>query len=172
MLSFTGCSPIHNWYSVTYSILTTPPCTRTLYCYTACKNTNSTWWSQPFYTADNGYKLQLKVYANGEGSGKVSVYMHLMKGPNDDNLHFPINGIFTVQMLNWNEDHHHIEQSIAFDDSIPIEYRERVTRGEIAVVGRGNPQFISHNDVSSMNVLYEDMMCFKISYTPIQTGKQ
>ena len=50
------------------------------------------WYSPPFYSHKGGYKMCLKVYANGCGDGKgthVSVYIYLMKGEFDDNLEWP-----------------------------------------------------------------------------------
>ena len=98
-----------------------------------------------------------------------------MKGENDDNLSFPISGIFTVQLLNWKQNNNHHENSIVFDDSIPVECRQRVTNGEIADGGWGVPGYLSHAELESSDVdkeyLYEDKMCFRIEFEPIlQTG--
>ena len=119
--------------------------------------------------------MTLCVHPNGEGSSKgthVDVFMCLMKGANDNNLQFPMTGIFTVQMMNWKGDIQHFEQSIQFDDYTPVQHRERVVTGERAD-GLGI-QFISHNELTSRNkqYLHEDKMCFKILYEPFppQTG--
>ena len=97
-----------------------------------------------------------------------------MKGENDDNLSFPISGIFTVQLLNWKQNNNHLENSIEFDDSIPVKNRQRVTNGERAD-GRGKGGYLSHAELESSDVdrkyLYEDKMCFRIEFEPIlQTG--
>ena len=47
------------------------------------------WISDPVYSHFGGYKMCLKVYANGNGDGEgthVSVYVYLMRGDIDDNL--------------------------------------------------------------------------------------
>ena len=47
------------------------------------------WYSQPFYTHPQGYKVCLSVVANGSGKGKgtyVSVFAYLMRGEFDDHL--------------------------------------------------------------------------------------
>ncbi len=132
-------------------------------------------FTDSFYTSKGGYKVTLRVYPNGYGSGKgthVSVFMHLMKGPNDDNLQFPVTGIFIVQVMNWKGDTEHFEEIIVFDDSKPVNYRERVETEEISE-GLG-VQFMSHNELMSSNqqYLHEDKMCFKISFDPLpQTGQ-
>ena len=99
-----------------------------------------------------------------------------MKGENDDNLSFPISGIFTVQLLNWKQNNSHHEKSIEFDDSIPVECRQRVTSGERAD-GWGKSGYLSHAELESGDVnreyLYEDKMCFKIEFEPIlKTGQK
>ena len=97
-----------------------------------------------------------------------------MKGKNDDNLSFPISGIFTVQLLNWKQNNNHHDESIVLDDSIPAEYRQRVSNGERAD-GWGCRGHLSHSELESSDVdrkyLYEDKMCFRIEFEPIlQTG--
>ena len=87
-----------------------------------------------------------------------------MKGENDDNLSFPISGIFTVQLLNWKQNNYHHENSIVFD----------VTSGERADV-RVIGGYLSYAELESSDVdreyLYEDKMCFRIEFEPIlQTG--
>ena len=119
--------------------------------------------------------MTLHVYPNGQGSSKgthVTVGVHLIKGANDNNLQFPMTGIFTVQVMNWKGDIQHFEQSIQFDDYTPVQYRERVVTGESA--GGEGLQFFSNNELTSSNkqYLHEDKMCFKILYEPLppQTG--
>ena len=59
--------------------------------------------TDPFYTSKGGYKVTLRVDPNGERFSKgthVDVFMCLMKGANDNNLQFPMTGIFTVQVMN------------------------------------------------------------------------
>ena len=119
--------------------------------------------------------MTLEVDPNGYGSDKgthVSVIMCLMKGANDNNLQFPMTGIFTVQVMNWKGDIQHFERSIHFDDYTSVELRERVVTGERA--GGLGKHLMSHNELASSykQYLHEDKMCFKILYEPLppQTG--
>jgi len=53
------------------------------------------WYSPPFYTHPQGYKMCLSVVANGSGDGKgthVSVFAYLMRGDFDDHLKWPFQG--------------------------------------------------------------------------------
>ena len=152
------------------------PVYRTIQHFSQHKANDKTLFTDPFYTSETGYKVTLRVYPNGNGSSKgthVSVFMCLMKGANDNNLQFPMTGIFTVQVMNWKGDIQHFERSIQFDDYISVERRERVETGEIRADGLG-AHLMSHNELTSSNkqYLHEDKMCFKILYEPLppQTG--
>ena len=50
------------------------------------------WISQLFYTHSQGYKMCLRVTANGQSSGRgthITVAVYLMKGEFDDQLEWP-----------------------------------------------------------------------------------
>ena len=130
-----------------YTNSSTPPCIRTLTRYSEYKKTNSTWYSLPFYSSDNnGYKLQLRVEANGYSSGKgthLSLFVYLLKGEHDDRLMWPFNATITVKLLNWSGDKSH-KKTIPHH-SIPLERRTRVTEVDTSPCGWGYFQFISHS---------------------------
>ena len=152
-----------------YANSTTPPCIRTLDNFSLYKRTNATWWSQPFYTSVDGYKLQLRVYANGYGSGAgthLSLFVYLMKGEHDDKLSFPFNANITVQLLNWVSDSHHREKTIPHHIA-PVDSRVQVTEGVIASGGQGYGQFISHTQLldcsdNSIKYINNDNCSFRI----------
>ena len=61
------------------------------------------WYSDPFFTDDEGYKMQLMVVAAGRGSGEgrcMSVYLCIMDGPYDYLLKWKLRGKFQVTLLN------------------------------------------------------------------------
>lgn len=67
------------------------------------KKNNDHWVSPPFYTHAQGYKMCLRVAANGKGCGKethISVEVCLMKGEFDDQLEWPFKGNIAIQLLN------------------------------------------------------------------------
>ena len=159
--------------SLQYAVM---PVYRTIQHFSQHKANDEELYIDPFYTSKGGYKVTLRVYPNGQGSSKgthVDVFMCLMKGANDNNLQFPMTGIFTVQVMNWKGNNQHFEQSIHFDDYTPVHSSRRVVTGERAD-GLGIQSFISHNELTSSNkqYLHEDKMCFKILYVPLppQTG--
>ena len=78
------------------------------------------WYSDPFYTHNNGYKMRLCVYAGGNGSGKgthLSVFLYLMKGPHDDELTWPLRGNFEMKLLNQISDSEHHSMRMIYDDN-------------------------------------------------------
>ena len=84
------------------STLLETPCTFLMYVFEQHKRDSDKWSSKPFYTAPEGYKLNLSVYANGYGDGKkthVSVFLQLMPGEFDGVLRWPFTGSFTVTLL-------------------------------------------------------------------------
>ena len=130
--------------------------------------------TEPFYTAQGGYKMTLRVYPNGYQFFKgthLSVRTFLMRGENDETLTFPVCGTFRVQLLNWRENSGHVERIWQFDDVIPESRRQRVTTGEIATDGWGQIEFLSHEELgnsSDKKYIRNDKLCFKIQFEPAQ----
>ena len=113
------------------------------------KTDSDCWYSLPFYTYPQGYKMCLCVNANGDGDGKgthVSVYAHLMRGEFDDNLKWPFQGHVTVALLNQMEDNDHTTKTIRFTETMEAKYVGRVTDGERA--GGWGYDFIAHTDLN------------------------
>ena len=131
--------------------------------YSQRKQFNNLYYSPPFTTSPQGYRLCLAVYANGYGSGKgshLSIYAYIMKGQHDDRLQWPFTGTIIIELLNWLEDKGHYKKmtlSIDTDNDFV-----RVTKGEYGN-GRGYPQFISQSSLNSSTnpqYLYQD--CIRV----------
>ena len=109
------------------------------------------WFSDPVYSHFGGYKMCLRVDANGHNDGKgthASVYVYLMRGDNDDNLKWPFKGTIKVSLLNQLEDGQHYTKQVWSPGSyIPESYNKRVTKGDRADNGWGLHQFISYSDL-------------------------
>ena len=106
------------------------------------------WFSPPFYTCPNGYKLCLSVFAGGNGDGlntHVSLYLYLMKGEYDEQLNWPFQGKFTIHLLSQNaEDKKDHMSTATFDDGA---FCSRVVDGERAEIGRGDHMFLPHSEM-------------------------
>ena len=126
------------------------------------------WYSPPFYTHPQGYKFSVTVWANGYGSGEgthVSVGVRMMKGEYDDSLTFPFRRVFTVEIINWLQDKHHIQCTIPITDDTDDDHRAggRVTTTTYA------PEFtyfdILHSSLPynpTTNTQYLDDDCMRI----------
>ena len=100
----------------------------------------------PFYTHSHGYKFCVYVYPQGIGDGKgthVSIYACLMKGPFDDHLKWPFRGEITIQIVNQDGEHDHVEKTIPYNDDAPDANAGRVT-GKNRASGWGFHTFLAH----------------------------
>ena len=141
--------------------------------YSKHKRDGDTWYSPPFYTGPGGYKMCLRVYANGKGDGAgthVSVYVYLMRGEHDDKLTWPFRGDITIQLVNQNRDQNHVENILDFTDentAADDDISGRVTTGERAKRSWGFPTLISHPTLESTaeteQYLKNDCMKFKVT---------
>ena len=135
------------------------------------KVNNKRWYSPGFYTHTCGYKMCFSVDANGYGAGKgthVSVFLHLMKGENDDALTWPIKYMCTITLLNQlkDEGHHTVTiNSPEGKDDIAL-YLGRVLSGDKAA-GWGHAQFIAHTKLDlqekeQCQYLKDDSLYFRV----------
>ena len=144
--------PLLRWLQNTPTSYPRPPWVIKIEGFQKKKEKNETWFSDPVYSHFGGYKMCLSVDANGNGSGRsthVSVYVHLMRGDNDDNLKWPFKGTIKVSLLNQLEDgQHYTKGPWSPDYYIPEDTSGRVTEGERAVKGCGYSKFICHQDLA------------------------
>ena len=172
---------IPKWYipPETQSPHLLPPCTVSMFNYNEHKRVGGDWFSVPFYSTTNGYKLQVCVDANGFASGKnthLSVCVRLMKGEYDDSLKWPLNSEITIQLLNWREDKGHVE-TIVDHYNASIAARIRVVDGETAPNALFHDQFIPHSSLpynanNNTEYLHNDTLCFRVSKVIIHTGNK
>ncbi|XP_036711535.1 TNF receptor-associated factor 2 isoform X4 [Balaenoptera musculus] len=69
-------------------------------------------FSPAFYTSRYGYKMCLRAYLNGDGTGRgthLSLFFVLMKGPHDALLRWPFNQKVTLMLLDQNNREHVID---------------------------------------------------------------
>ena len=110
------------------------------------KSNDEVWYSNEFFSHDQGYKMYLSVYVAGEGDAKgtfLSVYLHLTKGPHDDELTWPLKEKFEVKLLNQISDCQHHSDTIDYDDEDAYDGTVRVTVNKTGTNGWGCPEFIS-----------------------------
>ena len=132
------------------------------------KKKNEEWYSEPFYTHPGGYRMCVRIDANGFDDNKfVSLYTHIVKGEYDDELAWPFHGKVTVELLNQKTDSHHHPLTITYDvESLGQDYSDfadRVQSDGDKNYGVGSSQFISQLKVSqkSSTVQYLKGDCLK-----------
>lgn len=134
------------------------------------RRSNADYYSLPFLSHEDGYRLCVRVLLNGMGSGRgthVSVYVYLMRGDNDGSLVWPFRGNVQIHLLNQISDTNNHEQSIDFSESAHPSVASRVTVGERSVRGQGFAQFVSHLDlkfdsVRNRQFLKNDCLRFRV----------
>ncbi len=125
------------------------------------------WYSPPFYSHFGGYKLCLRVAANGQLAGAgthVSVYVHLMSGENDQHLSWPFQGEVSVQLINHIAEHGHIERTVSFSGTDAGKLIGR----ECSYIGQGFNWFASHADLphntaKNTEYLTHDSLTFQVT---------
>ena len=144
--------------------------------YAEHKSNNDHMFSPPFYSSPGGYKLCIKVYANGTGKGKgthLSVYAYLMRGDNDDHLSWPFTGTVEVKLLNQTKDGCHHSKSIEFEKSDDV---KRVEHGDRASTGYGYPKHILQSSLDyqarfNRQFLKDDCLYFRMTVDCKSTPK-
>ncbi len=132
------------------------------------KRDKDLWYSEGFYTHPQGYKMCLKVCANGGGAGAgthVTCSIFLMAGAFDNHLRWPFQGAVTAQLLNQREDSSHNTNTINFDTA--LRSADRVTCGKRASAGRLSSQFIPHSELgynatTNCQYLINDCLYFRV----------
>ena len=134
------------------------------------KDNNVKCYSDSFYTHNNGYKICLNVSGGGYGDGKgthLSVFLYLMKGRHDNELTWPLRGKFEMKLLNQISDSEHHSLILTYDDSVPNQYKSRVTQGNRAAHCWGYQQFISNKDLHKTTpirqYLKDDCLFFQVT---------
>lgn len=145
-----------------------PPLQFTIHKFSQLKKNDEQWYSTPFYTHPQGYKMCLKVYPNGDGPGKskyLLVSARLMRGEFDSYLEWPFRGVVTVTLINQEEDRKHYSDILDFGDDAPESASGRVTSGERAQSGVGNPEFFPHSKLQSKYLKHD---CIRLMVSDVQ----
>jgi len=138
------------------------------------RNNREKWHSNSFFTFTDGHRMCMSVYPNGINNGEhthLSVLLHLMKGPYDDDLqqsgHWPMRGIFTIELLNQLRDENHYTRIVTFNSTTPKRYASRVQDSDEPSIGWGEVYFISQNAIFRIrNYSVNNNLYFRIHFEP------
>ena len=136
------------------------------------KKNNEEWYSPPFHTHEQGYKMCVRIDANGyakERGTHVSLYIFFLKGEYDDKLEWPFHGQIAVELLDQSADDleegkHHMH-TVCYDDNTH-ECAQRVLFGKMGL-GWGESQFIPHCKLKQ----YLKNDCLKFRLSILHVGK-
>ena len=137
------------------------------------KTSEELWSSCPFYSHIGGYKMCLRVHANGSGTARgthVSVAVELMEGEHDDHLKWPFCRDITWQLLNQRRKMGHLQKTVNFCDTVgPRGVASSPGRLEIARLVRGYSKFISHAELvtGSQDKEYLKNNCLKFRISKV-----
>ena len=127
------------------------------------KKSNDEWYSPPFYTHLGGYRICLRVDANGCGRGNgthVSVFVCLMRGEFDDLLEWPFLGEVTIQLKKTDPPHH--QMIIPYNDDTQNKYVCKPTK-ERNDGCRGYHKYASHAGLYAGGYLKDGKLVFCVS---------
>ena len=125
------------------------------------KKSNDIWYSPPFYTHLGGYRMCLRVDANGVVGGKgthVSVHVYLMRGEFDDLLKWPFRGEVTIQLKKNDPPHYQKILHLSENDHVVCKPTKERNDG-----GWGYDEYISHADLYAGGYLKDDKLVFCVS---------
>ncbi len=117
-------------------------------------------YSAPFYTNRFGYKLCLRLYMNGDGSGKgthLSFFLTIMKGEYDALLEWPFNQMVTLMLLDQSSKKKHIVQCFKPESTSSSFWRPQSDMN----VASGCPKFASLSVLMDPDFVKDDTIFFK-----------
>ena len=131
--------------------------------YASKKEKNEMFFSDPFYVTPGGYKIRIRVDANGNSDGAgthVSVYTELLEGCYDDQLHWPFLGIVTYELLNQLADEKHYSIAIIYDADVDMQVGSSM--GDAKFFPHSS---LSHDPATNTQYLLDDKLYFRVSVT-------
>ena len=119
--------------------------------------------SPPFYTRRNGYKMCIRVFLNGDGTGyhtHLSIFFVLMKGEYDPLLQWPFES--KVSLILVDQDH---QRDLAYSfkpDPQPSSFQRPKTDMNVA---SGYPEFASLSILDNTSYVKDDVMYIKVIFS-------
>ena len=138
-------------------------------CYGRHKKDGDIWYSVPFYSGPQGYKMRLRVYANGHGDGAgthVSVSVQIIQGEYNDTLTWSYTGTVTYKIINWKDDSSHVKRTADFSkESAIADGCGKKPTGEKGNTARGHCKALPHDELHNSENQYinNDVICIRVS---------
>ena len=130
---------------------------------------SSSVYSLPFYTSRYGYKMCLRLYPYGDGSGKgthLSLFIVIMRGEYDDILEWPYRHKVTFQLLNLKGGKDIIDAFRADPES--SSFKKPVSDMNVAT---GCPRFAQLDTLQSQGFVANDTVYIRAKVEPYNGSK-
>ena len=130
--------------------------------YRTRKLRNEIFLHAPVYTHPNGYRMVIRVEANGHGDGKgthVSVIEGIVPGNFDASLTWPFIGKVTFTLLNQLEDNNHYTKTL----SLVATHNVRAGSMPWGVIYFIPHSALAHDPVKNTQYLKDDTLYFRVS---------
>ena len=140
------CVIVHSKGSIPYTankIVQTVPLSFTMTNYMDYLESRDPWFSPPFYTHKQGYKIHLRVDANLHEQGNVSVVAFTTKGEYDHLLQWPLRAEIEVGLLNWRVKRYNIKTLYLSGDY----FCSQIPTEKLAEWGKGIINFIPNEEL-------------------------
>ena len=134
------------------------------------RGTTISLFSAPFYTSRFGYKLCLRLYMNGDGSGKgthLSLFLTIMKGEYDSLLQWPFPCRVTMTLLD-QKGKNHVYDCFKPDATSSSFWRPQSDMN----IASGCPQFAPLTVLRDPKYVAEDAMYFKVTIDTSDIGQK
>ena len=158
----------------------TGPCVFKMPEFSRHKSSKNEWYSRPFYTSPGGYKMCVRVDANGNAASgmnsHVSVFSYFMRGKNDDNLPWPFIGDVKFTLLNQLADKNHHTNTLTYCQDMNSDSNKRVEGESDIGTGYGLYRFIPHDQLNhdaeqNRQYLLDDALFFRIELRAAKPAK-
>ncbi len=125
-------------------------------------------YSPPFYTSAHGYRVCLRAYLNGDGTGRgthVSLYIVIMKSEYDDLLTWPFAHEVTLSLIN-QADPMNLEKSITHRFTPNAESSSFQKPEDTFNIASGFPEFSPVSVINDPLYCRNDTIYFRIKLDP------
>ena len=117
-------------------------------------------YSPPFYTSRNGYKMCIRAYLNGDGTGEathLSIFLVIMRGEYDPLLHWPFDSKVSLILVDQDMKKHIVE---TFQPNVESRSFQRPNNCDMNIAS-GCPQFCELSVLENINYVKDDVMYIK-----------
>ena len=128
-------------------------------------------YSAPFYTSRFGYKLCLRMYMDGDGSGKgthLSFFLTIIKGEYDALLPWPFSQMVTLMLLDQGIGKNHVVQCFKPEVSSSSFWRPHSEMN----IASGCPKFAPLSMLYNSNFVKNDTIFLKVIIDTIGSSQQ